>query len=217
MNVLIFDKNPILSVSLSKELNGSCVCTCDSRSNLSDLYSETLEVDVMVLDPSHLELKQEYDIVDFAARMRKGNPSIKMVAYSFDLSATLVRASLAAGFSACISKSSSLERLELALAAAWNGGLYFDELFSSHATQAFSKSISKSFKANKLSDDILSSREQEVLTLVARGFPSKSIAQNLNISSKTVDTYRSRASQKLKLSSRSEIFDYAVQQGWVSV
>ena len=64
-------------------------------------------------------------------------------------------------------------------------------------------------------ENLLSSREEEVLKRFARGHASKQIAFDLEISSKTVDTYKSRAVQKLGLKDRSEIVEYAVENNWI--
>lgn len=60
---------------------------------------------------------------------------------------------------------------------------------------------------------VLSAREIEVLTLIARGHTSKDIAQVLNIAKPTVDTYRSRLADKLGVRSRSELVAIAGRAG----
>ncbi len=59
----------------------------------------------------------------------------------------------------------------------------------------------------------LSSREQEVLALTAEGFSSREIGKKLFISPKTVDTYRSRITDKLGLNHRSELVRFALRVG----
>ena len=59
----------------------------------------------------------------------------------------------------------------------------------------------------------LSTREQEVLALTAEGFSSREIGEKLFISAKTVDTYRARIMEKLKLTHRSELVRFALQAG----
>lgn len=61
--------------------------------------------------------------------------------------------------------------------------------------------------------DPLSEREREVLGLTAEGFSSSEIGKKLFISPKTVDTYRSRIMQKLKLHHRSELVRFALRNG----
>jgi DNA-binding NarL/FixJ family response regulator len=59
----------------------------------------------------------------------------------------------------------------------------------------------------------LSTREQEVLALTAEGFSSREIGKKLFISPKTVDTYRSRIMDKLRLSHRSDLVRFALRVG----
>jgi DNA-binding NarL/FixJ family response regulator len=62
----------------------------------------------------------------------------------------------------------------------------------------------------------LSEREREVLILLAWGNSNKEIAGELDLSTKTVETYRVRISEKLGLRSRTELVRYALRQGWLS-
>jgi two-component system response regulator NreC len=59
----------------------------------------------------------------------------------------------------------------------------------------------------------LSAREREVLALTAEGFSSREIGKKLFISPKTVDTYRARIMEKLKLNHRSELVRFALNVG----
>ncbi len=56
----------------------------------------------------------------------------------------------------------------------------------------------------------LSDREREVLILVARGYTSAEIAERLNLSPKTVETYRGRGMEKLNLRSRAALVQFAL-------
>ena len=55
-----------------------------------------------------------------------------------------------------------------------------------------------------------------MLILLAWGYSNKEIAGNLELSIKTVETYRVRISEKLGLRSRTEIVQYALRQGWLN-
>lgn len=63
----------------------------------------------------------------------------------------------------------------------------------------------------------LTEREQEVLTLIARGLTNKQIGQQLDISPKTVARHRDNAVKKLNLSSRAELTRYAIQKGLIKL
>lgn len=59
----------------------------------------------------------------------------------------------------------------------------------------------------------LSDREQQVLLGLAKGYTNKEIGEQINLSVKTIETYRARISAKLQLRSRADIVRYAISQG----
>lgn len=61
--------------------------------------------------------------------------------------------------------------------------------------------------------EILTSREIEVLHLIALGFTSREIARQLHVSRRTVETHRSRIHSKLGLTSRAELVRFAIDRG----
>ena len=62
----------------------------------------------------------------------------------------------------------------------------------------------------------LSEREEQVMRLVAQGYTSQEVAEQLNLAVTTVETYRSRAMRKLELRGRVQLVQYAIQVGWLS-
>ena len=54
-----------------------------------------------------------------------------------------------------------------------------------------------------------------MLRLIARGYSNKEIAARLDLSVKTVETYKARSAEKLGLRSRVDIVRYATQRGWL--
>jgi two-component system response regulator NreC len=63
----------------------------------------------------------------------------------------------------------------------------------------------------------LTARERQVLRLIAEGLTNKQIGQQLDISHKTVARHRDNITQKLHLSSRTELTRYAIQMGLISL
>jgi len=63
-------------------------------------------------------------------------------------------------------------------------------------------------------DPVLTAREQEVLSLIARGYGNGDVARLLEISVLTVRTHRQRLMDKLELHNAAEITAYAVKMGW---
>ena len=64
---------------------------------------------------------------------------------------------------------------------------------------------------------VLSRREEEVLKMVAYGYTPKEIASSLNISRKSIETYRARSLEKLGLRTRADVVRYALQMGMFKV
>lgn len=63
----------------------------------------------------------------------------------------------------------------------------------------------------------LSDRERDVLRMIAEGLTNKEIAVRLDVSVKTIETYKVRGMQKLDLRGRADIVRYAVTLGWLNV
>ena len=65
--------------------------------------------------------------------------------------------------------------------------------------------------------EALSSRELEILRLVAEGKTSREIAERLSISPKTVDTYRSRLMRKIGVENLVDLVKFAIRHGVISL
>ncbi|MEP3348074.1 MAG: response regulator transcription factor [Litoreibacter sp.] len=206
--VHLIDKNPVLADMLAMKLNELGNVRCSFQEVGSDLIqaSGKLKPDVLFLDPMHLKFSGNFDLIDFCRAVRSASPKTKLLAYSFNVTDNMLRAVLDAGFRGCVSKGSDFDRVKIALSAVLSGGIFLDQGFGSHLRPTLGEPA-----------DLhgLSAREKDVLVALARGLSSKQIAQQLDISNKTVDTYKSRASKKLKLMDRAEIVEFVNEQGWL--
>ena len=63
----------------------------------------------------------------------------------------------------------------------------------------------------------LTSREQEVLSYLARGYTNREVAESLFLSIKTIESHRANIMEKLKLKTRRELVDYAIRNGFLDV
>jgi two-component system, NarL family, response regulator NreC len=107
-----------------------------------------------------------------------------------------------AGACGCISKHSSLEDILTAIATVVQNKLYyFGEVFTSLDEITFSKDKLESF----------TSREKEILNLIALGRSSNEIAEYLNISPLTVKSHRANIMKKANASSKSELLCFAIE------
>jgi DNA-binding NarL/FixJ family response regulator len=168
-----------------------------------------LQPDVLVIDLSMPQLTG----AEVTTRLKATLPAVKVIALSVHEELSYIRALLEAGADGYVLKRSASEVLIEALWAVMAGRQYLDPLLTPVITQHLRhrRATGASAPASVLSD-----RETEVLRLVAHGYLSKEIAAQLGIGSKTVDTYRLRAMEKLGLSSRAALVRYALQQGWLA-
>ncbi len=123
-----------------------------------------------------------------------------------------LRSALAAGASGYLLKRAVDSELIAAIRAVHRGGIFVDPRLASILVQdVLAKKGTKAGPPRPVK--ILSDRELQVLSLVARGYSSAQIAKQIFVGVKTVETYRSRFAEKLGLRTRSDVIRFAVQMG----
>jgi two-component system response regulator NreC len=123
-----------------------------------------------------------------------------------------LRSVLAAGASGYVLKRSVDAELLAAIRAVHKGGTFVDPSLAGVLVQdVLAKRGAKTRPTQPI--NILSDRELQVLRLVARGYTSQQIAEQILVGVKTVETYRSRLTQKLGLRTRSDVVRFAIQMG----
>ena len=144
-------------------------------------------------------------------RLHQLCPSIKVLALTAHEDNSYLRHVLEAGASGFVLKRAAADQLIQAIHAVAKDNCYIDPTFAGKFVSNFIRPVSGT--TNDRSE--LSEREAEVLRLTAWGHSNKEIAARLDISVKTVETYRARLSEKLQLTSRSDIVRYALRRGWL--
>ena len=123
-----------------------------------------------------------------------------------------LRSALAAGASGYLLKRAVDAELLAAIRAVHSGGTYVDPRLANVLVQdVLAKRGTRA--GPKRPVNLLSDRELQVLSLVARGYTSAQIAKEIFVGVKTVETYRSRFAEKLGLRSRRDVIRFAVQIG----
>ena len=123
-----------------------------------------------------------------------------------------LRAALAAGASGYLLKRAVDAELIAAIRAVHRGGIFVDPRLANVLVQdVLAKRSTKAGPTRPV--NILSQRELQVLTLVARGYTSAEIAKQIFVGVKTIETYRSRLADKLGLRTRSDVIRFAIQMG----
>ena len=123
-----------------------------------------------------------------------------------------LRSALAAGASGYLLKRAVDAELIAAIRAVHRGGVFVDPRLANILVQDVLKKRSRKAGSTRPAN-ILSHRELQVLRLVARGYTSAQIAQQIFVGVKTIETYRSRLAEKLGLRTRSDVVRFAVQMG----
>jgi two-component system response regulator NreC len=171
--------------------------------------AHALKPDVVVMDLSMPELNG----LQATERLRAELPKVKVVALTLHEDPSYLLQLCNAGAAGYVLKRSAGDDLIQAIRAVAGGGLYFDPVVASKALAARAGELPG--KAGLRHAD-LSEREKEVLILLAWGYTNKEIAGDLDLSTKTVETYRLRINEKLRFRSRAEIVRYALQKGWLN-
>ncbi len=162
--------------------------------------------DVVILDVTMPRSGGLDAIKHIAAR----NRSTRVLLLTMHEEPAYLRTALAAGAAGYVLKKSVDADLLSAIRAVSKGRTYVDsELAEILVRDAFSKDD----VSNSAANSVLSDRELQVLKLVAEGFSSREIAEQIYISTKTVETYRARFAEKLGLKSRAQIVRYALNLG----
>ena len=119
---------------------------------------------------------------------------------------------LRAGASAYVLKQSPPTELLQAIRATGAGGQYVDSSLTARVTAGF---LGREGRMGSRGTTAITEREAEVLRLIASGYSNKEIAQQLDLSVKTVEAHKANAMRKLDLNSRIDIVRYAILQGWL--
>ncbi len=148
-------------------------------------------------------------------RITEHNPSIQVVMLSMHADSEHVYQALAAGAKGYVLKASSADDVINDIVAAFKG----QRFFSAEVTDLIAKGFAASTAAAPDGDPLasLSPRELEVLQLVEEGKTSAEIAASINLSPKTVDTYRSRIMEKLNIRDMPALVKFAIIHGVTSL
>lgn len=210
IKVFIVDDHGVIREILTRLLDADPLFkVVGQASGSNDLFRQidNVPTDVVIVDLSMTDI----DGVACTERLRRHYPNLKVLILTGVEDAVHVRKSVAAGAHGFVLKSSGPETLELALQVVARGGFFLDPASSAVLPQLLTnRPISES------EDEVaLSAREKEVIVFLAQGFSVKQISRELSIKSKTVETYKARAMEKLNFSSRAQLIRYAFEHGWL--
>ncbi|GAB4400546.1 MAG: response regulator transcription factor [Anaerolineales bacterium] len=150
--------------------------------------------------------------LDCLPLLRKNNPDVKILILTMHDDAHYLRSALKLGAHGYVLKKAADSELISAIRAVLRGELYVHPSMTRILLDDMLPRTQSAFDDWKL----LSDREQQVLKLVALGYTSAEIAAQLNLSDKTVETYRARGMEKLGLKNRAALVRFALKKGLIS-
>ncbi|CAO4194089.1 MULTISPECIES: response regulator transcription factor [Methylobacteriaceae] len=211
IRVALADDHPIVLAGIRTLLNadpeielvGEATSGSDALPMIHSAGPDVAVVDVSMPGLNGLEL---------AERVAGECPGTRVLVLTVHEDAAYVQPLLRAGARGYLLKRSAADDLLRAVRAVASGGIYLDPSIAGHAL-ADPSSVGGPGPGE--AGEALSPREMEVLRLIAQGFSNKEIARRIDLSVKSVETYKARAAEKLGLRTRAEIIRYAAAQGWL--
>jgi RNA polymerase sigma factor (sigma-70 family) len=173
---------------------------------------EEHDPDVAIIDISMPELSG----IEVIQQSLPRHPYLKVIVLSIHAHKPYVYRALKAGASGYLIKKETpeLEVVE-AVHAVYRGERYLSRRIADLLTNTSFQQLETSIEVSPL--EKLSPREREILQLVAEGKTSQQIAKRLSISSKTVDTYRSRLMHKIGVEDMAGLIKFAIQHELISL
>jgi DNA-binding NarL/FixJ family response regulator len=196
------------------------------REGLKQIVAE--QSDMIVAGEAHnaqgvLDLlqKQEWDVVvldinmpgrsglDVLKEIKQQHPKLPVLVLSVHPEDQYGLRVLKAGAAGFMNKESAPAELVSAIRKVYRGGKYVSASLAERLAFHLEEDIDRPLH------EALSDREFQVMCLIASGKTTTEIAQKLNLSVKTISTYRARILEKMKMKSNAELTHYAIQYGLV--
>ncbi len=166
--------------------------------------------DVVILDISMPLM----DGLEATRQMKKDNPEIKILVLTMHDDEEYFFQLLRAGASGYITKKSVGSELASAIEAVSRGESFFCPAMSKYL-------LSDYLRLDKATENIeqveLTSREREIVKLIAEGFTNQQIAESLHRSVKTIESHRSNILRKLDIHDTVELVKYAVRKKLIEI
>lgn len=207
--VYLVDDHPIVRQGLIKlieqedalEVCGESGSVSEALEALKKLNPDVILVDISLEESNGLELIKMVDDLGL---------QIPMLVLSMHDEALYAEHALRAGASGYVMKQAASNTLIQAIEKVLDGEIYVSKSMSS---QMLKMAFRSSGEDTRTGTETLSLRELEVFELVGRGNSTREIAEQLNLSVKTIETYRAHIKDKLQLRSGTELMQRAIH--WV--
>jgi DNA-binding NarL/FixJ family response regulator len=171
---------------------------------------EKLDPDIVVMDISMPDMNG----ILATRRIMESKPGIRVIVLSMLGTADNVFHALQAGAKGYLLKESAGREVVEAVQTVYAGEMYFSRPITNTMINDY---MQARIETQNDSLESLSMRENEILCLVVEGKTSAEIGKRLNLSPKTVESYRSRMMQKLGISDLTELVKFALKNGLISL
>lgn len=188
VKVLVVDDHPMVLEGMKSmlqqigfvEMTGTACNAYEALENIKTTFPDIVITDINMPEISGIEL---------TLKIRKEYPSVRVIAMSTFKERSYISQMIQNGASGYLVKSASKEEIEAAILSVYEGKLYM----------SVDVNLSSAEKENLNSVPTLSSREKEVLLLIADGFTNPQIATKLFLSMHTVDSHRKNLLTKFEV------------------
>jgi DNA-binding NarL/FixJ family response regulator len=204
VRILLVDDHTLVRAgirSLVESLPGLEVIAEASNGREALELAERHEPDVVLIDINMPELNG----LDAAARLSRTLPATRVIILSMLGNEEYVAEAIRSGASGYVMKDADASELEVAIKAVMRGDTYLSPQAARHATTLARRAAG--------SGSVLTTRQREILQLIAEGASTKDIARKLNLGVRTVETHRVQIMDRLEIRDIAGLVKYAIRTG----
>ena len=205
--VVVVDDHPAIREALAATIDSKLGMRLVGQSSTAQKALALVErraPDVAIVD---ISLRDAHGL-DLVAQIREAFPAVRVLVFSMYDEGVYAERAIRAGASGYLMKTEPTQRVAEAIWRVSQGDVY---LSRDMASRILSKVIRQDEYALSSATEELTDREMDVFQLLGQGHSMREIASKLDLSRKTIETYRRRAKEKLGFESVAELLQYAVQ------
>jgi DNA-binding NarL/FixJ family response regulator len=208
--ILIVDDHPVVREALALRIGRQRdLQVCGEAADMSEalrLVAET-QPDVAIID---ISLKNGNGI-DLIKRIKTSNDRVRMLVWSMHSESLYAEDALRSGAMGYLNKDQATDKIIEAIRQVLQGKIYVSEAIAERMLRRAAGRVEEEVRRSPL--EALTDRELEVFRLIGQGVRTTEIAERLQLSIKTIETYRDRIRQKLDLADGTKLAHYSTQ--WV--